>query len=157
MTLLLAAVVLLLLNVLVNTFDAHLDLTEEKRFTLTEPTKRQLRDLKDPVYVRVLLEGKFPAGFKRLQTATKDMLNDFHGINPNVSYKFEDPTEGGTPEERKRRFEQYAKEGLVPTRLRLADDKERTEKYIFPFAEINYQGQKAVVKILEEDVRRSSF
>ena len=153
MTLLLAAVVLLLLNVLVNTFDAHLDLTEEKRFTLTEPTKRQLRDLKDPVYVRVLLEGKFPAGFKRLQTATKDMLNDFHGINPNVSYKFEDPTEGGTPEERKRRFEQYAKDGLVPTRLRLADDKERTEKYIFPFAEINYQGQKAVVKILEEDVR----
>ena len=64
-------------NILANSFYGHLDLTEEKRFTLTRPTKEMLRGLKERVYVEVLLEGEFPAGFKRLQTATRELLDDF--------------------------------------------------------------------------------
>ena len=60
--------ILLFVNILANSFYSHLDLTEEKRFTLTRPTREMLRGLKDQVYVQVLLEGEFPAGFKRLQT-----------------------------------------------------------------------------------------
>ena len=148
----LAAFILLIINILANTFNGHIDLTEEKRFTLTEPTKKMVKELNDVVFVRVLLDGKFPASFKRLQNSTREMLEDFHNMNQNVEYKFEDPSVTGTPEEKKKRFEELAQEGLVPTRLRLVDDKEKTEQYIFPFAELNYKNRKVLVKLLEEDI-----
>ncbi len=151
-TVALVVVIVLIINVLASYFDNHIDLTEEKRFTVTEPTKRQVKELDDVVFVRVLLDGKFPASFKRLQNATREMLNDFHNLNPYVEYKFEDPSVTGTPEEKKKRYEELSKEGLVPTRLRLVDDKEKTEQYIFPFAEFNYKNRKVLVKLLEEDI-----
>lgn len=151
-TLLLVVAIVWIINILANYFKAHIDLTEEKRFTLTEPTKKQVKALDDVVFVRVLLDGKFPASFKRLQNATREMLNDFHNLNAFVEYKFEDPSVSGTPEEKKKRYEELAKEGLVPTRLRLVDDKEKTEQYIFPFAEFNYKNRKVLVKLLEEDI-----
>ncbi len=151
-TVALVVVILLIINVLASYFDNHIDLTEEKRFTVTEPTKRQVKELDDVVFVRVLLDGKFPASFKRLQNSTREMLNDFHDLNPYLEYKFEDPSVTGTPEEKKKRYEELSKEGLVPTRLRLVDDKEKTEQYIFPFAEFNYKNRKVLVKLLEEDI-----
>ena len=147
----LTVLILIFINILVNVFNGHIDLTEEKRFTLTEPTKQHLKSLDDVVFVRVLLEGKFPAAIKHLQTSTRDMLEDFHGLNPLIEYKFEDPSVGGTPEEKKKRFEEMRQEGLVPMRLKLVDNAEKTEQYIYPFAEFNYKNRKVIVKLLEEN------
>ena len=151
-TLLLVAVILIVVNIIANNFNSHIDLSEEGRFTLTEPTERLLKTVKDPILVRVLLDGKFPAGFKRLQASTREMLEDFHKLNGVVEYKFEDPSVIGDAEEKKKRYEEMAKEGLVPMRLRVVDDKEKTEQYIFPYAILNYHGNDVVVKLLENDV-----
>ena len=151
-TLALVTVIALIINVLVNTFTAQVDLTEEKRFSLTEPTKKQLRDLNDVVFVRCLLGSKLPAGFKRLQTETRKTLEDFKSINTNIDFKFEDPSVGGSEAERKQQFESFAKDGLVPMRLRLVNDDAKTEQYIFPYCEFNYRNEKVVVKLLENDV-----
>ena len=121
----LTMLILILVNVLANVFNGHIDLTEDKRFSLTEPTKRQLKSLDDVVFVRILLEGKFPAAFKQLQTSTRLMLEDFNALNARVEYKFEDPSVGGTPEERKKRFEDMKQDGLVPMRLKLVDNTEK--------------------------------
>jgi ABC-2 type transport system permease protein len=151
-TLALVVSLALILNVLANSFTAQVDLTEEKRFSLTEPTKRQLRDLNDVVFVRCLLGSKLPAGFKRLQTETRKTLEDFKGLNGNIDFKFEDPSVGGSETERKQQYESFAKEGLVPMRLRLVNDDAKTEQYIFPYCEFNYRNNKVVVKLLENDV-----
>jgi ABC-2 type transport system permease protein len=151
-TLVLVAVIALIINILANTFTAQVDLTEEKRFSLTEPTKKQLRDLNDVVFVRCLLGSKLPAGFKRLQTETRKTLEDFKSINTNIDFKFEDPSVGGSEAERKQQFESFAKDGLVPMRLRLVNDDAKTEQYIFPYCEFNYHNEKVVVKLLENDV-----
>ena len=151
-TLALVAVILIVVNIIANSFNSHIDLTEEGRFTLTEPTKRLVKSVKDPVLVRVLLDGKFPAGFKRLQSATRELMEDLHKINGVVEYKFEDPSVNGDDEEKKKRFQEMAKEGLVPMRLRINDDKTKTEQYIFPYAVVNYHGNDVVVKLLENEV-----
>ena len=91
--------ILLFVNVLANVFYTHLDLTEEKRFTLTRPTRELLRGLKDQVYVQILLEGEFPAGFKRLQTASREMLDDFRSESGYIDYQFDDPSEGSVEDE----------------------------------------------------------
>jgi ABC-2 type transport system permease protein len=151
-TLALVAVIALIINLLANIFNAQVDLTEEKRFSLTEPTKQQLRGLNDVIFVRCLLGSKLPVGFKRLQTETRKMLEDFKNINPNLDFKFEDPSVGGSERERQQQFENFAKEGLVPMRLRLVNDDAKTEQYIFPYCEFNYRNNKVVVKLLESDV-----
>jgi ABC-2 type transport system permease protein len=151
-TLALVVAIALIINILTNSFNAQVDLTEEKRFSLTEPTKRQLHELNDVVFVRCLLGSKLPAGFKRLQTETRKTLEDFKSLNSNIDFKFEDPSVGGSEAERKQQFESFAKDGLVPMRLRLVNDDAKTEQYIFPYCEFNYRNNKVVVKLLENDV-----
>ena len=95
--------IIVFVNIIANVFYGHLDLTEEKRFTLTKPTKTLLKELDERVYVEVLLEGSFPAGFKRLQTATREMLDDFRSQSGYLDYLFEDPGAGSVEDINARR------------------------------------------------------
>ena len=138
-------------NILGNAFYSHLDLTEEKRFTLSNPTQQMLDSLDKVVYVEVLLEGEFPAGFKRLQRAIQDMLEDFRSESGGmVEYQFTDPNLGTTESVNQRR-EEYAKQGIVPTMLRIKEGDGTAEKLIYPYALVRYGGRSAVVDLLDED------
>lgn len=147
--------VLVLLNVLGNIFFTQIDLTEEKRYTLTKTTAELVKNLDEPVFVRVLLEGEFPAGFKRLQRATREKLDDFRkqgggffSAEPLIQYEFADPN-AGTAEEINLRREEFRKEGLTPTLFRLKDAEGTEEKYIFPYAVFSYKGRQVTVNLLE--------
>lgn len=140
--------ILLFVNILANSFHSSLDLTEEKRFTLTDPTRAMLRGLKDRIYVQILLDGEFPAGFKRLQTATREMLDDFRSESGYIDYQFEDPSEG-TVEQINERRKALAADGIVPMSLRLADQGETSQKIIYPVAIIHYGSRKLTVQLLE--------
>jgi ABC-2 type transport system permease protein len=146
----LLAGILLFANIVANSFYTHLDLTEEKRFTLTKPTKLLLRDLKERVYVRVLLNGDFPAGFKRLQTATREMLDDFRSESGYIDYQFENPSEGSVEEINERR-KALAEDGIMPFNLRVADMGETSQQLIYPVAVFHYAGRRMVVKLLESN------
>lgn len=142
--------ILLFVNILANTFHTHLDLTEEKRFTLTRPTRELLGGLKDRVYVQVLLEGEFPAGFKRLQTATREMLDDFRSVSGYVDYQFDDPGLG-TLEEVNERRKALAEQGIIPVNLRVADQGQRSQQLIYPVAVVHYANRRIPVKLLENE------
>ena len=92
------AIVLLALvgiNILFSLFHFRLDLTAEKRYTLSNPTKELLRKLDDKVDITVFLDGEMPAGFKKLAGSTEDMLSAFKGTaENNLSYRFTRPGEG---------------------------------------------------------------
>jgi len=64
---LLAVAIIIVINVIGSFYHGYIDLTEEKRYTLSKSTEKVIDKLDDAVYVTVLLDGKFPAGFKRLQ------------------------------------------------------------------------------------------
>ncbi|MCW5922951.1 MAG: gliding motility-associated ABC transporter substrate-binding protein GldG [Saprospiraceae bacterium] len=142
--------ILLFANILASAFYTHLDLTEEKRFTLTRPTRELLKGLKDRIYVQVLLEGEFPAGFKRLQTATRDMLNDFRAVSGYIDYQFDDPNQG-TLEDVNERRKALAEQGIVPVNLRVADQGQRSQRLIYPVAVVHYGNRRVVVKLLENE------
>lgn len=83
------------LNVLSSAVFTRVDLTADKRFTLTDSTRQLLRKLDDVVFVKIYLEGDFPAGFKRLANGTKELLNEFKVYGGDkIQYEFEDPTKG---------------------------------------------------------------
>ncbi|HMX40965.1 MAG TPA: gliding motility-associated ABC transporter substrate-binding protein GldG, partial [Saprospiraceae bacterium] len=109
-----------------------------------------LRDLKEPMVVQVLLEGEFPAGFKRLQTATRELLDDFRAQSGYVEYRFEDPMAGGA-EEVKSRQEALRQEGILPTSLRVNEQGQASQKLVYPVAVVRYGTRSVVVQLLENN------
>ncbi|MCK6691861.1 MAG: gliding motility-associated ABC transporter substrate-binding protein GldG [Thermoanaerobaculia bacterium] len=140
--------IILFVNILAGSFYTHFDLTEEKRFTLTRPTREMLKGLNDRIYVRVLLDGEFPAGFKRLQTATREMLDDFRSVSAYIDYQFENPNAGSTEEINARR-QALMDEGIAPINLRVSDQGERKQQLIYPVAVFHFGSRKIPVNLLE--------
>ena len=143
--------ILLLLNFLASAFYTHLDLTEDKRFTLTAPTVNLLENLDEVVFVKVLLEGEFPAGFKRLQNSIRETLEDFRDVSGYIEYEFENPG-GATTDEINARREELAKDGITPTVLRVKDVDETKELIIYPWAVLYYKGRYLTVNLLESEI-----
>ncbi|HZV68178.1 MAG TPA: gliding motility-associated ABC transporter substrate-binding protein GldG [Saprospiraceae bacterium] len=128
-----------------------LDATEERRFTLAPATKELLKSLDDRIYIKVLLTGKFPAGFKRLQESTEDMLRRFAQVNPDIEYNFENPNEG-TVDEINAHRKQLGAAGLIPTQLRISDASSASTQSIYPYAIINYGSRSIPVPLLQDDI-----
>ncbi|HRK27993.1 MAG TPA: gliding motility-associated ABC transporter substrate-binding protein GldG [Chitinophagales bacterium] len=148
---------LLLLNIVAANFFYRLDLTTEKRFTLTPATKQLLGNLDDVVYVKVFLAGEFPAGFKRLRNATLDMLQEFRAYSGNmVEYDFIDPFDGiADPKQREEIFNQLSEKGLEPRRL-IENKDDYSEKIIFPGALISYKGRELPANLLLQQLNTGS-
>lgn len=144
--------IFILINVVATAIYHRFDLTKEKRFTLSSPTKKLLKGLEDVIYVKVYLKGEFPAGFKRLQNASKEMLDEFRTIaGDNIQYEFIDPNNGDM-EQRKDLYKQLVKKGLLPTNLKVQGNEEYSEKIIFPGAVITYRGQEMPVHFLQNQL-----
>lgn len=143
--------ILIGINIIANLKYGHLDLTGDKRFTLTEPTKKLLAEIDEVVIIRVLLEGKFPAGFKRLQNATRDILEDFRSESGYIEYEFSDPNRGSVDEINQRR-ETLSKQGINPVNLKVKDTEGSSEKLIYPYAVISYKNKVIPINLLEPEV-----
>ncbi|MBK9981246.1 MAG: gliding motility-associated ABC transporter substrate-binding protein GldG [Saprospiraceae bacterium] len=128
-----------------------IDATEERRFTLAPATKQLLKSLDDRIYIKVLLAGKFPAGFKRLQESTEDILRRFAQVNPDIQYNFDNPNIG-TVDEINARRKQLKAAGLIPTQLRVSDASSESTQEIYPFAIINYGSRSIPVPLLQDDI-----
>ena len=66
----LSIVILIVVNFLAGEFNQRLDITKDKRYTLSETTKQIVKNIHEPAVVKVYLEGDFPSEFKRLQIET---------------------------------------------------------------------------------------
>ena len=138
------------LNILGGAVHTYFDLTEEGRFTLTKPTVELAESLEETVYFQVLLEGDFPAGFKRLQRSTREMIEDFRSYSGYVEYSFEDPNEG-TIEEVNANRKQLSDMGIVPVNLRVNTTDGIEQKLIYPYVIISYLGRTKKVNLLEPE------
>ena len=113
-------------------FSKRLDLTQEKRYTLSDATIKILESVEKPLTVDVYLEGDFPASFRQLQNETKFMLEEFRKINPKIDYKFIDPIKT------KMSKDTLAAMGMQPSILPDMKDGKISEIVMFPFAAIKY-------------------
>jgi len=131
-----------------------MDLTAEKRYTLSPSTRKMLKELNDIVYFKVYLEGDFPAGFTRLRNETREMLNQFRAYSDNIEYEFIDPTTGKDKKELDDLYSQLAKIGLNATQLMVKEESGTSEKIIFPGAVVSYRGKEMPLDLLLTQVGR---
>jgi len=146
--LIIIAAILIVINIIAGYVHSYIDLTEEKRFTLAESTTNLLYEVEDRIIIKVLLEGKFPASFKRLQQATREMVGEFRDENSNIDYVFEDPTEGDM-DNVNNRIRSLAELGVVGRSLTYFEGKEKVQKLVFPYALVQYGDREVIVNLLE--------
>lgn len=129
----LLVVVLAGINWLASSFFFRWDLTEDKRYSISEATKQLLGNLEKDVVVNVYLSGDFPAGFERLESATRETLEEFKTYaNGHLTVNYSDPSEATSEEQRQKQYMSLIDRGLNPTNVFANEDGKRTEKIIFP-------------------------
>lgn len=155
-TLLVGVVIVILVN-FIGSFAFHrFDLTAENRYTISETSKYLAANLDDIVYVKVYLEGEFPAGFKRLRDETKEMLDEFRAYSDgNIEYEFINPSESPDEKVREDIYKQLYKEGLRPTDLNVKEEDGMTNKIIWPGALMSYKGQEIPIQLLKSQMGAS--
>ena len=146
----LALVILLLLNIFSDRFFTRFDFTSEKRFTLSPITRNIMDNLQKPVEVTVFLQGDFPSGFKRLQRATRDLLDDYNAFGHNrLKVNFVDPLAGATIEQQTQILQDLQNQGIEPTNLSVKTESGLTQKIIFPAAVVKSGERQIPVKLLQ--------
>ncbi|MBX2814947.1 MAG: gliding motility-associated ABC transporter substrate-binding protein GldG, partial [Saprospiraceae bacterium] len=128
----------------------RLDLTEDKKFTLTNATKNLLASQEDPILVDVLLEGDFPAGFKRLQNAVRRLLVSYREINPAIVFQFRNPLDGAQ-DEVNAYLEELAQVGIFPTEVNVRGRNETSTKQVYPYAIFKYADREIAINLLEKE------
>lgn len=140
--------IIVFVNVIGKYVYTRFDLTAEKRYTLSDSTKKLLKGIDETVLFRVYLEGDFPADFKRLQNETKDMLNQFRSYNDYIEYEFVDPNAFENKEEQQVFYQKLAQKGIQPTTVQVKDEGAVTQQVIVPAADVVYKGREVSVNLL---------
>ncbi|MEO6583094.1 MAG: gliding motility-associated ABC transporter substrate-binding protein GldG [Ferruginibacter sp.] len=135
---LLTLVVLLLVNIAAAVWHTRVDLTKEKRFTLSQPTHQLLKNLDAPVQVDVFLKGNYPSGFKQLAASTSDILQAFKEIAGNkIKFRFlspDEPIEGTNV----LYADTLSAMGIYPINLTSQVQEGQQQQFVFPVAVLHY-------------------
>ncbi|MBK7910831.1 MAG: Gldg family protein [Bacteroidetes bacterium] len=142
--------ILVSVNIIGNFLFFRIDLTAEKRYSISDASRELAGSLNDVVYFKVYLDGELPPGFRRLRNATRELLDEFRiYAGGNIEYEFVDPS--AEPEEKKRLelYKQLARKGLLPTNLEEREKGGSSQKIIFPGAIASFGGEEIPVQLLK--------
>lgn len=154
-------IALIVVNVLSSQFFKRFDLTSDQRYTLSETTLTMLKEVKQPITIDVFLDGDFPVAFKRLQSETNQLLEEYKAYNSNIIFKFNNPNGDAS------NAEQYANEligyGFTPTNINQNNKGKKELIQIFPWAIANMGDQSVRIPLLvnnygnkpEENINKS--
>jgi len=115
-------------------FNLRLDLTEDRRYTLSKPTKKILDGIQKDIFIQVYLDGEIPIPLKRLKRSVREILDEFRiSSNRRIDYEFINPSEGNDVKQREKQYEYLIKKGLTPVNIQASDaEGGATQKIIFP-------------------------
>jgi ABC-2 type transport system permease protein len=148
-------VIVLLVNVIGSMRFFRIDLTAEQRFSLSDVTIDLLNSFDEQIYVKVYLDGDFPAGFQRLQRETRQMLDEFRAYNPGIQYEFIDPSGSEDNQVTQEVFEQLQFKGLKYYELMENTSGSQSVQRVFPGAILNLGDSEVPVNLLLDQLGAS--
>ncbi|TAJ58182.1 MAG: gliding motility-associated ABC transporter substrate-binding protein GldG, partial [Chitinophagaceae bacterium] len=128
-------------------FFYRVDLTAEKRYSVTNATQTLLESVDSVINIQVFLTGDLPADYKKLSIATKDLLDEFRSLSGNlVHVSFEKPGEDITNDTLKVKFyDSLSRLGVVFERAESVESEKETNQLIIPSALVSFRkGQKPI-------------
>ncbi|WP_310595119.1 gliding motility-associated ABC transporter substrate-binding protein GldG [Flavobacterium sp.] len=140
-------IIVLILNTIGSFFFYRFDLTKDKRYTLSPTSLQILEQVKNPLYIKVYMQGELPSEFKRLQLETRQMLEEFQGYNSNIVFEFIDPLE----DEAKSmdNIKELYRKGLTPINISVDDKGKQSQAMVFPWAIAVYDNKEVNIPLLK--------
>ncbi|MBR5921394.1 MAG: gliding motility-associated ABC transporter substrate-binding protein GldG [Bacteroidales bacterium] len=158
MGLLIVIAAVVLVNILSSFLFYRIDLTKDKRHSLSKSTIEMLKNLEDRVYFRVYLKGKDqPADYQLFAKQVEQMLQTFRSYSKNVYYEFIDPLEGKTNEELNGILGEFVKKGLEPIPISREDAGGFSTHVVIPGAIVSYRNHEYPAKVVVADPSGSDW
>jgi ABC-2 type transport system permease protein len=143
---------LLLLNLGAARLHYRLDLTHEKRYTLSAPTKELLRHLDDDIQVDFFLQGDLKAGIRKLSKSTLELLQEFSEYSDGrIRVRVMDPLAGQDDTTKMQTLDSLQRMGIQP-KTQVAQSKkgdEQSQRIIIPGALLHYKDKVFPVDLLK--------
>ena len=113
------------------------DMTDDKRYSLSEASKTLLRQTDAPIEVTLLLDGDLNAGFRRLQRAANETLEEMDVYAQITNHQSQITNIGDSL-------------GLSPIVIHEREQNGKTaQTTVYPYALMSYKGKRAVVTLLK--------
>ncbi|MDQ6530795.1 gliding motility-associated ABC transporter substrate-binding protein GldG [Flavobacterium sp. LHD-85] len=139
--------ILIVLNVLGTIFFHRFDLTKDKRYTLSPTSLGILKQVKNPLSIKIYMAGDLPADFRRLQQETKQLLEEFQAYNNNIVFEFVDPLEN--EDESEELTKSLFQKGLTPVNITVDDKGKQSQAMVFPWAVAVYNNKEVNIPLLK--------
>lgn len=146
-SLLIVVAILLVVNVISGYFFHRFDLTKDKRYTLSTTSLNIIKQVENPLYVKIYLQGDLPAEFKRLQSETRDLFEEFQAYNKNIVFEFVDPLEN--KDESMDNIKELYLKGLTPINITVDDKGKQSQEMVFPWAIAVYNNKEVNIPLLK--------
>ena len=106
----------------------RIDLTSDKRFTVSRQTRELMKSVSQPVKVTVYLTGDLNPGFMRLKKSTTDMLTELNIYSKGkITIELKTPVESSTDIKKEIEYSELEKRGMTATSVH---DKDKEGKFI---------------------------
>ena len=130
-----ALLLLLVINYIAQQWHSRIDLTQDKRYTLSETTRKTLSQIQQPLVIDVLLKGNIPTEFKKLQTEAVQLLEEYTAANEHLIVNFVNPLEDEPNADAA--IQNLINNGLQPLQIAQTEAGKSSVEYIFPWAVIS--------------------
>lgn len=143
---------------LLNIYHFRLDLTTEKRYTLSSQTKTLLKNLEKEVYFHIFLDGELPPGFNKLKKGAIEMLEEFNEYgNGHIHFQLINPSSETDPHKRDNIYKDLYERGVQPTNIEEKDaEGGMRQKLIFPGIIVHDGKKETTVNLLKNVTGLSS-
>ena len=142
--------VIVLINIISSFYSYDLDLTQDKRYTLSKSSKNILNKIDDILTIKVYLDGDLPTGFQMLNSSINNFLTNCRKNNSFIEFEFINPNDNNESK-RKEIYNQLQSQGLFPTDLTIKKTNETARKIIFPGAIMYYKDKREAINLLENN------
>lgn len=149
----LALVLVVAVTLLAELRFVRIDLTSEKKHTLSRPSRQMLRQLEDVVYIKVYLDGELPAEFVNFRKSIRELLDEFRAYGGDrVQYEFINLYEESDETIRNRVIGELYDRGLNVTNIQVRDrEGGSSTRIIFPGAIVAYGPYELPVNLLKNN------
>ena len=142
--------ILIIVNVVGNRIYKRFDLTQDHRYTLSEAALNTVKNVDSPLIVNVFLDGDFPSEYRRLQTETRQLLEEFSLYNSEVKFNFINPMEDEKTKDAN--IQQLIDRGLEPLQLSTKESGKSSQALIFPWALASYHDQTVKISLIKNTI-----
>ena len=131
----------------------RIDLTSEKKYTLSQSSRHLLRELDDVVYVKIYLDGELPAEFVNFRKSIRELLDEFRAYGgEKLQYEFVNLYNEPDENIRNRMIGELYQKGLKVTNIEVRDTEGGSStRMIFPGAVVAYGPYELPVNLLKNN------